>query len=175
MPDGQHKQATSAQRQTLPISHVRTESALPSTPDLGETSEHVCFVPLTEVANLYARGIRHGIIKAGFAAWTFVRGAPRRAVKPARPRPSRSALSRPGGGRVATGSQARLTGGRSRPNREPIKAALRRYVVNHTSSHFWIREKWVRCLKLLIVMSVTVAWGGHTLFCARVAQARRDL
>jgi hypothetical protein len=97
VPDGQHKQATSAQRQTLPISHVRTESALPSTPDLGETSEHVCFVPLTEVANLYARGIRHGIIKAGFGAWTFVRGAPRRAVKPARPRPSRSALSRPGG------------------------------------------------------------------------------
>lgn len=86
MPDGQHKQATSAQRQTLPISHVRTESAL-----------------------------RHGIIKAGFAAWTFVRGAPRRAVKPARPRPSRQ--------------QARLTGGRSRPNREPIKAAFRRYVV----------------------------------------------
>jgi hypothetical protein len=125
VPDGQHKQATSAQRQTLPISHVRTESALPSTPDLGETSEHVCFVPLTEVANLYARGIRHGIIKAGFAAWTFVRGAPRRAAKPARPL-AVAFCPFPPGGRVATGSQAWLTGGRSRPNREPIKAVFRR-------------------------------------------------
>ena len=34
---------------------------------------------------------------------------------------------------------------------------------------------WVRCLKLSIVMSVTAALGGHALFCARVAQTRRDL
>jgi hypothetical protein len=32
------------------------------------------YLSLTEVANLYARGIRHGIIRAGFAAWTVVRG-----------------------------------------------------------------------------------------------------
>jgi len=39
-------------------------------------------------------------------------------------------------------------------------------------SQFWFREKWVRCLKLSIVMSVTTALGGHTLFCARVAQTK---
>jgi hypothetical protein len=38
--------------QTLPISHVRAESALPSTPDLGETSEHVSFVPHPDTSQL---------------------------------------------------------------------------------------------------------------------------
>jgi hypothetical protein len=38
-------------------------------------------------------------------------------------------------------------------------------------AQFWFREKWVRCLKLSIVMSVTAALGGHT-FCARVAQTK---
>src|SRR5258708_4017710 len=35
---------------------------------------------------------------------------------------------------------------------------------NHTSSHFWFREKWVRCLKLSIVMSVTAAWAATRYF-----------
>jgi hypothetical protein len=32
-----------------PIWHVRAESALPSTPDLGEMSGHVSFVPTAEI------------------------------------------------------------------------------------------------------------------------------
>src|SRR5882762_8737295 len=32
-----------------PIWHIRAESALPSTPDLGETSGHVSFVPIGDI------------------------------------------------------------------------------------------------------------------------------
>src|SRR5262249_20217946 len=39
---------------------------------------------------------------------------------------------------------------------QEIKAELRGDA-NHTSSHFWFREKWVRCLNLSIVMRVTAA------------------
>src|SRR5258706_12691573 len=46
---GAKRDLMSASGQWLPITYVRAESALPSTPDLGETSEHVSFVPIPEV------------------------------------------------------------------------------------------------------------------------------
>jgi hypothetical protein len=51
------------------------------------------------------------------------------------------------------------------------RSALAATVHSHLSQ-FWFREKWDRCLKFSIVMSVTAALGGHTLFCPRVAQAK---
>jgi hypothetical protein len=60
-PDGQNANGSgwlrTALGQTLPTSHVRTESALPSTPDQGETSEHVCFMPTCDIATPQTKGV----------------------------------------------------------------------------------------------------------------------